>query len=208
MKLSENVTSIFAAGEDGAVVSVQTILDRVSVKGFGILLVIFAIPSAMPLPAPGYSTPFGFILVLLGVQLFKGREYPWLPQKVLDRKVGIGEKPRLIKTMIFFLRILEFFIRPRLGFMFNNTLAFRFLATIVILCAGSMIIPIPLTNTTPAFGIFLIGLGMLEEDGLMSIGGVLASLVGLALSATVLIALVFFGWEGIELVRDAIKSIL
>jgi hypothetical protein len=32
---------------------------------------------------------------------------------------------------------------------------------------------------------------MLEEDGLMSIGGLLASLVGLALSATVLIALVF-----------------
>lgn len=208
MKLSENVTSIFAAGEDGAVVSVQTILDRVSVKGFGILLVIFSIPSAMPVPAPGYSIPFGLVLLLLGTQLMKGREYPWLPQKVLDRKVGIGEKPRLIKTMIFFLRILEFFIRPRLGFMFTNGFALRILAGMVMLCAASMLIPVPLTNTAPAFGIFLIGLGMLEEDGLMSIGGVLASLAGLTLSVTVLTALVVFGWEGIDLVRDAIKSIM
>lgn len=208
MKLSENITTIFAAGEDGAIVTVQTILDRVSVKGFGILLVIFAIPSAMPLPAPGYSTPFGFILLLLAVQLFQRRDYPWLPKKVLNRQVGIGEKPRLIKTMIFFLRILEFFIRPRFGFMFTNGIALRFLATMIILCAVSMLIPIPLTNTAPAFGIFLIGLGMLEEDGLMSIGGVLASLAGLTLSVTVLGALIIYGWEGIEIVQEAIKSVL
>ncbi len=207
MKLSENVSSIFAAGEDGAIVTVQTILDRVSVKGFGILLVIFSLPSAMPVPAPGYSTPFGFVLLILGLQIFSRRDYPWLPERILKKEVGIGTKPRLVRAMIFFLRILEFFIRPRLGFMFQNGITIRFLAFIILLCAASMIIPIPLTNTAPAFGIFLIGLGMLEEDGLLAIGGVLASLVGLAISMSVLAAIIFFGWEGIDLVRAFLKDL-
>lgn len=207
MRLSENVANIFAAGESGARVTVQTIVDRVSVKSFGILLVIFAIPSAMPLPAPGYSTPFGVILVILGLQLFSRREFPWLPKRILEKEVNVGERPRLIKTMVFFLRIIEFFIRPRLGFVFENAITFRLLALIVLICGTSMIIPVPLTNTAPAFGVFLIGLGMLEEDGLLSIAGMFASLAGVALTLTVLSALIYFGWEGIDMVREFLKGL-
>ncbi len=207
MRLSENVANIFAAGESGARVTVQTIVDRVSVKSFGILLVIFAIPSAMPLPAPGYSTPFGIILVILGLQLFSRREFPWLPKRILEKEVNVGERPRLIKTMVFFLRIIEFFIRPRLGFVFENAITFRLLALIVLICGTSMIIPVPLTNTAPAFGVFLIGLGMLEEDGLLSIAGMFAALAGVALTLTVLSALVYFGWEGIDMVREFLKGL-
>ncbi|HQN01100.1 MAG TPA: exopolysaccharide biosynthesis protein [Candidatus Hydrogenedentes bacterium] len=207
MRLSENVTTIFAVGESGARVTVQTIVDRVSVKSFGILLVIFSIPSAMPLPAPGYSTPFGIILVILGLQLFNRRDFPWLPKRILEKEVNVGERPRLIKTMVFFLRIIEFFIRPRLGFVFENAITFRLLALIVLICGTSMIIPVPLTNTAPAFGVFLIGLGMLEEDGLLSIAGVLASLAGVALTLTVLSALIYFGWEGIDIVREFLKGL-
>ncbi|HOC70423.1 MAG TPA: exopolysaccharide biosynthesis protein [Candidatus Hydrogenedentes bacterium] len=207
MRLSENVTTIFAVGESGARVTVQTIVDRVSVKSFGILLVIFSIPSAMPLPAPGYSTPFGIILVILGLQLFNRRDFPWLPKRILEKEVNVGERPRLIKTMVFFLRIIEFFIRPRLGFVFENAITFRLLALIVLICGTSMIIPVPLTNTAPAFGVFLIGLGMLEEDGLLSIAGMFASLAGVALTLTVLSALIYFGWEGIDMVREFLKGL-
>ena len=208
MKLSENITSIFAIGEDGAAVTVRTILDRVSVKSFGLILVIFSIPSAMPVPAPGYSIPGGIILVLLGVQLFMRREYPWLPDRMLQKEVRVGQKPSLVKTMVFFLRVLEFFIRPRLAFVFNNPVTLRLLALIVMLCGLSMCIPVPLTNTAPAFGVFLIGLGMLEEDGFLSGVGVLAGIVGLTLSVTVLGAIIYWGPEGVDWVKEAIKSVL
>ncbi|HOC71149.1 MAG TPA: exopolysaccharide biosynthesis protein, partial [Candidatus Hydrogenedentes bacterium] len=144
---------------------------------------------------------------ILGLQLFNRRDFPWLPKRILEKEVNVGERPRLIKTMVFFLRIIEFFIRPRLSFIFENAFTFRFLALIVMICGTSMIIPIPLTNTAPAFGIFLIGLGMLEEDGLLSIAGVLASLAGVTLTITVLSALVYFGWEGIDIVREFLKGL-
>ena len=207
MKLSENIAAIFSCDEDGKTVTVQTILDRTSVKGFGMLLVLFSLPSAMPVPAPGDATPFGIVLFLLGTQLFRNRDQPWLPERVLNRQVTIGAKPRLIKSMIFFLHTLEFFIRPRLSFMFNHLIGLRLLSGMVILCASSMILPIPLTNTAPSFGIFIIGLSILEEDGLMAIGGMMTAFVGLCLSVTVIGAILFFGWEGIELVRQGLDML-
>lgn len=207
MRLSENIESIFAIGEDGVPVTIQTIMNRVSVKSFGILLAILAIPSAVPVPAPGYSVPGGIALLILGTQLVRRREYPWLPDRILRKEVRVGQRPRLIRMMVFFLRIFEIFIRPRLHFVFSNTLCYRLLGAVVLLCGLSMCIPVPLTNTAPAFGVFLIGLGMLEEDGFLSGVGALAGITGLFLTLAVLTAIVFFGLEGVDLLKEFLRSL-
>jgi len=207
MRLSENVESIFALSEDGTSVTIKVIMDRVSVKSFGILLAIFSLPSALPVPAPGYSIPGGLALVILGTQILRRRDFPWLPEKVLNKEVHVGEKPRIIKMMILFLRIFEFFVRPRLAFVFNNSFTYRTMGMFVVLCGVSMCIPIPLTNTAPAFGVFLIGLSMIEEDGLLSGAGVLACIMGLSLSVTVLAFVAWFGMEGADILKNAIKSL-
>lgn len=207
MRLSENVASIFALSEDGTPVTIQVIMDRVSMKSFGIILAILALPSALPVPAPGYSVPPGLALLVLGVQMMRRRDFPWLPERVLNKEVHVGSKPRIIKMMIYFLRIFEFFIRPRFAFMFTNPTMYRILGGIVFLCACSMIIPIPLTNTAPAFGIFLIGLSLIEEDGLLSLAGILAGIAGLCLSITVLTFVAWFGLEGADILKDMIKGL-
>ncbi len=207
MRLSENVESIFALSEDGTPVTIQVIMDRVSLKSFGILLAILSLPSALPVPAPGYSIPGGLALLILGTQMMRRREFPWLPQRVLTKEVHVGNKPRIIKMMIYFLRIFEFFIRPRFAFMFTNPILYRILGGIVFLCACSMVIPIPLTNTAPAFGVFLIGLSMIEEDGLLSAAGILAGMAGLCLSITVLAFVAWFGLEGADILKDMIKGL-
>ncbi len=208
MRLSENIESIFAVSEDGTPVTIRTILDRVSVKSFGLLLVLFALPSAVPVPAPGYSIPGGVALLILGVQIVRRREYPWLPERVVRKEVSIGSKPRLIKWMIQFLRIFEFFIRPRFAFVFSNPVTYRVMGVAVTLCGLSLCIPIILTNTAPAFGVFLIGLGMLEEDGFLAGLGVIAGITGLLLTLTVLGAIIFFGMEGADMVKEFIKGLL
>ncbi len=208
MRLSDNIESIFAATEDGTPVTIQTIMDRVSVRSFGILLVLLSLPSAVPVPAPGYSIPGGVALLLLGIQIVRRREYPWLPERVLRKEVRLGTKPRLIRWMVFLLRFVELFIRPRLAFVFSNPITYRMLGTVVLLCGISLCIPIILTNTAPAFGVFLIGLGMLEEDGFLSGLGALAGVIGLLLTLTILGAIIFFGMEGAEMVRTFIKGLM
>lgn len=208
MRLSENIESIFAEDEAGTAVTVQTIIERVNVKGFGILLVLLALPSALPVPAPGYSVPFGLVLILLGSQIVRRKEVPWLPQRFLAKEVNFGKNTRLQRMMVRFLRLFEYFIRPRLSFIFSNALTYRILGIVVVLCGMSMCIPVPLTNTAPAFGVFLIGIGMIEEDGFFSGLGVLAGITGLLLSLTVLTFIIMFGMEGVDIIKDFIKSLL
>jgi hypothetical protein len=50
-----------------------------------------------------------------------------------------------------------------------------------------MLLPIPGTNTAPAFGIFLIGFALLEDDGILLLLGMLCSLLALALSSAIII---------------------
>jgi len=208
MKLSDNVEEIFAhPGADG-MVSVRELLDRVSHKSYGVFLAILALPSALPLPAPGYSVPFGLLLLTLGVQMIRNREHPWFPESVLDRRMKADGNPKLVAGMVRFLRFFEYFIRPRLSVVYTNTVMFRLLGCVILACGISMCIPVPLTNTGPALGIFLIGLGMLEEDGLCGIAGIGVAFAGLLLATIVLTLIGWMGWEAIDYVKEFIKSVL
>lgn len=60
-------------------VSLGDILQLAAERTFGFLLAVLSLPSALPIPAPGYSTPFGIVLLLLGWQLLVGASTPWLP---------------------------------------------------------------------------------------------------------------------------------
>ena len=108
--------------------------------------------------------------------------------------------------MVKFLKFFEHFIRPRLSFVYTNGFFFRMLGCVVLACGISMCIPVPLTNTGPALGIFLIGLGTLEEDGLFGLGGAFVSFLGLVLAATVIILIAYVGWEAVDMVKDFIKG--
>lgn len=71
-----------------------------------------------------------------------------------------------------------------------------------------MILPIPLTNTFPAFVIFLTGIGLTEEDGFFSLGAALLGVLAVGLYAVVIYFFIHFGLEGIEMIKEAIKATL
>lgn len=74
----------------------------------------------------------------------------------------------------------------------------------IALMSISMMIPVPGTNTLPAMGIFVTGFGLLDDDGFISLAGLVVCVMGGTLSTLILM----FGYEavktGIELVRNAV----
>ena len=68
--------------------------------------------------------------------------------------------------------------------------------------AISMMIPIPGTNTLPAIGVFVTAFGLLEDDGAISLGGLVLCLMGAILTTSILFALM---WGGSSLL-DVIKT--
>lgn len=203
--LSETLAALIAREESGAEVTVAEVFRRIGDRGFGLLLLILSLPSALPVPAPGYSTPFGVLLALLAIQMVAGRRTPWLPAWAGKRKFSGGLVDRMVPATAKFFSKVEKLVRPRMRWV-GSRAGLPFLGVLVFIMAFLMILPIPLTNTAPAMVIFLIGFGLCEEDGLFCLAAAALAIVATALYSYVLYLFAVYGLEGIERLKDAIKA--
>ncbi|MDM8335597.1 exopolysaccharide biosynthesis protein [Wolbachia pipientis] len=156
-------------------------------RGFGILIIIFSLPLSVPIPVPpGYTTILSIPLILFSLQLLFGFDSPWMPHWLEKKSFQRSTLALAVEKTSPALKKIEKFMKPRMSFIFcgpgENILAF-----IMLLCALSIAIPLPLTNFIPAIGTTLISLGVMSKDGLLSILGVLVSLCGLLLTLIVMV---------------------
>lgn len=182
----------------------QVIDDKV----FGVLFVLLALPSALPVPAPGYSVPFGIVLFLLSVQFVAGSSKPWLPKKLAMHPFKLEKAQGILKAGSPWLKRVESITHPRLTSISKGSIGRVVLGGAIALMSLSMMIIIPGTNTIPAFGIFVIGCSLIEEDGLISLLGLLICGVGLAVTSSIIFVAIWGGSSLLELFKDWLKSIL
>jgi hypothetical protein len=181
------------------------LIDILSLAGeriFGFLFVILALPSALPVPAPGYSIPFGIVMLLLAAQLIAGSKRPWLPEGMMNHTIKLEKVQGFVKAGIPWLKKIEAIARPRLSYICTSLPGRVVIGVAIALMSISMMIPIPGTNTLPAMGIFVTGFGLVEDDGAISLGGLVLCLMGATLSISILIAV----WFGGTSLLDVIKS--
>lgn len=177
-------------------IRIEDILKLAGERSFGLFLAILSFPSALPLPAPGYSTPFGVFIVLLALQLVAGRTTPWLPKWVLQTSVERKQFQKWAQAGIPWLQRIEKIARPRWRQLCTTRLGQVWLGTWIGLMGISMIIPVPGTNTLPAMGVFVTAFGLLEEDGILCSLGSLICVAGGLLTTSILIGL---WWGGTTL---------
>ena len=201
-KLSVELQRYFFEQEREPLVKLADILSLAEERIFGFLLVILALPSALPIPAPGYSIPFGILIFVLAVQLLTGAKSPWLPQRMINSSIKLKTAQSVVSTAIPWLRRIEAITRPRMTYLCTSLPGRIFIGSAIALMSISMMIPIPGTNTLPAIGIFVTGFGLQEDDGAITLGGLVLCLMGAILSSSILIALY---WGGSSLL-DAIES--
>lgn len=201
MKLSENLESVFLS-ESGEI-TIREILDRSEHRGFAFLLVIFTLPIALPFTPPGFSTVFAVLVALLAVQMMAKRQQPWFPGWVMTRKVKTGDS-RFVRAMHKWAAFFERFLRPRMAWLYSPFMFRILLGPVILLAAAAMSLPFPGTNSAPALAVSLIALGMLEEDGVCGLAGVLLALMGLALATWVVVMISIHGPEGLDMVKRSL----
>tara|TARA_B100000965_G_scaffold366318_1_gene351428 strand:- start:3740 stop:4393 length:654 start_codon:yes stop_codon:yes gene_type:complete len=204
--LSENLKQVLLK-EDKTSVSVADILHAVGDKGFGLLFVVLSLPSALPVPAPGYSTPFGIIIALLGIQLIAGKREPVLPKRACKLSLKYSSAEKMLTKASWFFQKVEPFIHPRFNWLRSRG-GEAFMGILLTLMAGLMILPIPLTNTAPAMVIFLIGCGLSEDDGLFVLGACVLGALATCLYTVVLYYFVLYGVEGVFYLKDKLIEFL
>lgn len=147
-------------------------------RSIGALLLILALPMAVPIPAPGISVLFGIPLILISAQLVVGRRRAWLPARLARQSLSRAEFVAFVERALPPIRRLERIVRPRLGWMAGDW-AMVPIGAVCLILAVIITLPVPLGHMVPGAAISLLALGLLERDGL-TIGIGLAT-AGLAL---------------------------
>jgi hypothetical protein len=115
--------------------------------------------------------------------MLPGRKTPWLPQALLRRSIGKPELNRAIERALPPLIWLERFSRPRLT-MLGGPYAVPILGLVILILALGLIVAAPFIGQIPlGLAVCLVGLGMVERDGVLIIAGAVIGAIGLALSA-------------------------
>lgn len=204
--LSEELEQLLQNNSTGEL-SIGDLSSAINDKGFGLLLIILSLPSALPIPAPGYSTPFGIAIALIGIQMLGGRRTIWLPRKIKVFKIKSSVVSKMIQVGTRFIHTLERFIRPRLDAIYSG-IGFSLAALLIITMALLMILPIPLTNTFPAIVIFLIGVGLTEKDGLFGIIAYSVGIFAVTLYALIIFIIVTQGMPAIDEVKSWLANVI
>ncbi|QMS87541.1 exopolysaccharide biosynthesis protein [Nostoc edaphicum CCNP1411] len=200
-KLSNELQRYFFEEERPSKVTLAEILLLAKERVFGFLLVILSLPSALPVPAPGYSTPFGILIFLLAVQLIAGAKIPWLPERMMNHPIQLTTVQGFLKAGIPWLKRIEAIARPRLSYICTTLPGRVTIGVAIALMAISMMIPIPGTNTLPAMGIFVTSFGLSEDDGAISLGGLVMCVLGAVLTTSILVALVWGGSSLLDIIK-------
>ncbi|QXC62191.1 exopolysaccharide biosynthesis protein [Aquihabitans sp. G128] len=140
-------------------------------------------PSALPIPTGGATHVFDVIAFLFAVQMVVSRKKVWLPVKWRKRELGKGTK-KAFRLLIRFVKQCERISKPRLRWMLTSRVGESLLGiAITVLVVGAFISP-PFSglDTLPSLAVVVIALGILLDDGLFAIGGLVIGVAGLGLT--------------------------
>ena len=194
-KLSEQILTLCDT-QGGLKTSLGELQKQLKTQSFGFWIILIALPSALPVPAPGYSTPLGLLLCWIGGVLFKGKTHIQFPAQWEEKTFSLS--PKIIRCGVKMLQFWEFFTRvercQKLLWLFNH----RIIGLNIIVLSLIMAMPIPLTNTLPAGIILLFGLGLLENDGLLLLCSQIISIVAMSLYGFAALWICTFGLESFQ----------
>jgi hypothetical protein len=183
-KLSDELSTILdRAG--GKPLSLRQIVEILHGRGIDVVVIILVLPFCQPIPLPGLSTPFGLALMLVGLRIAL-RQRPWLPDWLLRREISYETLAKIIHGAVAVAKRLEKVIHPRLRFM-KRWWSFNVVNGLAIASSSFLLmlpLPIPFSNTIPAWSILLLALGMMEEDGaVIALGYMMAGAAWMYLAA-------------------------
>jgi hypothetical protein len=150
-------------------------------RAFALLIVLLGLPNCLPMPPP-IPLVCGLLLALVAIQIVFGRDAPWLPGHLMNRSLARVDVERAVGRAMPAFRKLERFSRPRMTFL-DTPLSMRVMGAIILVLALGLLFAPPFVGQIPlGLAVCLVGLGLVERDGLVIIGGLILGSIGMVLS--------------------------
>lgn len=183
-KLSETLTATIEA-IDGETVTMRELIHRIGEQGMLLACALLTLPFMLPVSIPGVSTVFGAGIILISFGIAFNR-FPWLPVRVLDRKIAAKDLVPTLRRGTAIIVRMERYVRPRLAALTADAVSNRINGLLMVFAGALLMLPlgiIPFSNTLPALAVLLFAIGMMQRDGLAIIAGFVM----------VLFTLIYFG---------------
>jgi hypothetical protein len=161
-------------------VTLRDMAEFLDDRSIGGLLLILALPMALPVPAPGISVLFGVPLIVISAQLALGYRRAWLPVRFAQRSVSRATFLAIVERMLPPLRRLERIVRPRAGGLAGAWTKVP-IGIICLVLAIIITLPVPLGHVLPGTAISVLALGLIERDGVAIALGIVTAVLGLAI---------------------------
>ena len=177
----------FAQGLTAERVSLAEIDRGLGDRGLGVLMAIFAVPNIFPATIPFGNVVTGIPMILLAVHLVLGWRQLVLPQGLARRSIAAQTLKSFAPKLASVLARVEPLLKPRISII-SSPMAERIIGVIALILSILSALPIPFGHMVPALALMVIGLGLIEHDGVAILLGAALGLVG-----AVVFALVLFG---------------
>jgi hypothetical protein len=160
-----------------------TLVDRFGEKSFAIVFVVLMAIPALPLPTGAVSHVLELVAMLLALQLLAGRRRMWLPARWADRELAGSSHSRFAGLLLKQVRWWERFSRPRLQGVFRHRLSGVGYGALVLALSLTAFLAPPFSglDTLPALGVVVLSLGVVLEDFVVGVIGVVIGAAGVAL---------------------------
>lgn len=166
------------AGNDGDRLTVADIVAVLRGRAFAILVVLLGLPNCLPMPPP-IPLVCGLLLALVAGQIAAGFELPWLPRSLMKRSIPQDAVRRAVDRALPALRRLERWSKPRFEFL-DTPLALRLVGFLLLAFALGLVVAAPVIGQIPlGLAVCLIGLGLVERDGVFVLIGLISGAAGL-----------------------------
>ncbi|HBB30434.1 MAG TPA: hypothetical protein DDZ80_22490 [Cyanobacteria bacterium UBA8803] len=200
-RLSVDLHRFLFEEERSPKVCLADVLDIGGERIFGFVFALLGLILALPFPIPGHAIPIGFIILVLAIQLIVGAKTPWLPKGLIQKPIPLETVQGVMKKGIPWLERIEILSRPRMTYIctgFTGRIAIGIALTIMALF---IMVPLPVFNTVAGFGVLITGLGLLDDDGVICLAGLVVCGISAAVCASLLIGIVWGGSSMLDLFK-------
>jgi hypothetical protein len=154
-------------------ITLGELIERLGYRVYGLGILIFALPSIVPLSAiPGVAAFFSLPIMLLSLQLIFSKKEPWLPKWLMSKSIETAHLKKLFHYAIPYLQKIEKLIKPRYPF-FSKKIVEIFVGLLIAWLSILLMLPIPFSNMLFGALIAVLALGLIEKDGLIILIGLL-----------------------------------
>ncbi|WP_137124833.1 exopolysaccharide biosynthesis protein [Roseomonas sp. HF4] len=166
-------------------ITMGELMQAFGMRSYGLLIVLFALPNLLPIYIPGLSPIFGAPLGIVCLQLALGYPTPRLPGFLTRRSMRRSDLEMIALKAQAWLRRIERFVKPRPSFLTRRR-AERAIGAYGAFLAVIVIVPLPFTNGPPSLACAIMAIGMMEEDSLTILAGIVVGLFGAALGISII----------------------